>query len=37
MKQVQWGNAAGAFTATKKGTQTAMPSRSELTVMLGKI
>jgi len=34
---VQWGNAAGAFTATKKGTQTAMPSRSELTVMLGKI
>lgn len=34
---VQWGNAAGAFAATKKGTQTAMPSRSELMVMLGKI
>ncbi|GAI24734.1 unnamed protein product, partial [marine sediment metagenome] len=32
---VQWGNAAGAFAATKKGTQTAMPSRSELMVMLG--
>lgn len=33
---VQWGNAAGAFAATKKGTQTAMPSRSELMIMLGK-
>jgi len=33
---IQWGNAAGAFAATKKGTQTAMPSRSELMVMLGK-
>ena len=33
---VQWGNAAGAFAATKKGTQTAMPNRSELMVMLEK-
>jgi ribokinase len=34
---VQWGNAAGAFAVTRKGAQTAMPSRSELTVMLGKL
>ncbi|MBA7589180.1 Ribokinase [subsurface metagenome] len=34
---VQWGNAAGAFAATKKGTQTAMPNRRELMAIVRKI